>query len=237
MAGILIARLLKDKGMDAVVLEADKIAGGNTAGTTAKITLQHGLLYADMIKTMGREAAQKYADANNAAMRRYKELARGVDCDYKACPAYVYTRRDTDILKRELSAARELGIKAEITTDTELPFSVSGALKYDNQARFHPLKFIREISRDLTIYEQTQVSGVKDGVLDTTGGKVKANKVVIATHYPFINFPGYYFLRMHQSRSYLLALENAATIDGMYRDAEEGGYTLRGYNNILLFGG
>ena len=237
MAGILIARMLKDKGMDVVVLEADRTAGGNTAGTTAKITLQHGLLYADMIKTMGREAAQKYADANNAAMRRYKELARGVDCDYKACPAYVYTRRDTDILKRELSAARELGIKAEITTDTELPFSVSGALKYDNQARFHPLKFIREISRDLTIYEQTQVSGVKDGVLDTTGGKVKANKVVIATHYPFINFPGYYFLRMHQSRSYLLALENAATIDGMYRDAEEGGYTLRGYNNILLFGG
>lgn len=237
MAGILIARLLKDKGMDVVVVEADEIGGGNTAGTTAKITLQHGLTYADMIKTMGHEAAQKYVDANNDALRKFEELAQGVDCDYKVCPAYVYTQRDTKVLERELKAAESLGIKAEITTDTELPFSVNVALKYDDQARFHPLKFIREISKDLTIYEQTQVSAIKDRVLDTTGGKIRANKVVIATHYPFINFPGYYFLRMHQSRTYMLALENAATIDGMYIDADEGGYTFRGYNNILLFGG
>mgnify|MGYP000916868033 FL=1 len=237
MAGILTARLLKDKGMDVVVLEADRIAGGNTAGTTAKITLQHGLTYADMIETMGQKAAKKYVDANIAAMSKFKELAENVDCNYSTCPAYIYTRRDTGVLERELRAAESLGIKAEITTDTELPFPVNGALKYDNQARFHPLKFIREVSRNLKIYEGTQVSGIKDGELDTTGGKVRANKVVIATHYPFINFPGYYFLRMHQSRTYLLALENAATIEGMYLDADEGGYTFRGYGNILLFGG
>ena len=237
MAGILIAKLLKDSGMEPIVVEADKVGGGNTAGTTAKITVQHGLTYADIAKTMGLVAAQKYADANKDALGRFIKLAKGIDCDFRQCPAYVYTLRDTDILERERDTAEMVGIQAEVTTKTELPFPVEGALKFEGQATFHPLKFLQEISRDLTVYEQTQASEVKDGVIDAAGGKIKAKHIVVATHYPFINFPGYYFLRMHQSRTYMLALENAATIDGMYIDADEGGNTFRGYGDILLFGG
>lgn len=237
MAGILIAKLLKDSGMEPIVVEADKVGGGNTAGTTAKITVQHGLTYADIAKTMGLVAAQKYADANKDALGRFIKLAKGIDCDFRQCPAYVYTLCDTDILERERDTAEMVGIQAEVTTKTELPFPVEGALKFEGQATFHPLKFLQKISRDLTVYEQTQASEVKDGVIDAAGGKIKAKHIVVATHYPFINFPGYYFLRMHQSRTYMLALENAATIDGMYIDEDEGGNTFRGYGDILLFGG
>lgn len=237
LAGILIAKLLKDKGTDVVVVEADRIAGGNTVGTTGKITLQHNLIYADMIKTLGKDKARQYADANKAAIRKYAELVQGIDCDYHTCPAYVYTLRDPDVLRRECEAALELGIDAAVTRETELPFEVKGALKYEGQARFHPLKFIKEISKDLTIYEKTQADTVVNGAVNTTGGKIKAKHVVIATHYPFINAPGYYFIRMHQDRTYMLALQNATKMDGMYIDADEGGYTFRGQGEILLFGG
>jgi glycine/D-amino acid oxidase-like deaminating enzyme/nitrite reductase/ring-hydroxylating ferredoxin subunit len=237
LAGILTAKLLREKGIDAVVIEAGRIAGGNTAGTTAKITLQHGLIYADMIKTLGREKARQYAEANKAAIQRYAEFAQGVDCDYHVCPAYVYTLRDRDVLLRECEAALELGIDAAVTHETELPFEVKGALKYEGQARFHPLKFIREISRDLTVYENTQADGVTDGVVLTRKGSIRAKHVVIATHYPFINVPGFYFVRMHQDRTYMLALRGATKMDGMYIDADEGGYTFRGQGDILLFGG
>jgi len=237
IAGILIAKLLKEKGIDAVVIEADRIAGGNTVGTTAKITLQHNLIYADMIKTLGRDKARQYADANKAAIQKYAELVQGIDCDYHTCPAYIYTLRDPDILQRECEAAQELGIDASVTRETELPFEVNGALKYEGQARFHPLKFINEISKDLTVYEKTQADWVENGVVQTANGNIKAKHVVIATHYPFINAPGFYFIRMHQDRTYMLALQNATKMDGMYIDADESGYTFRGQGEILLFGG
>lgn len=46
MAGILTACLLQEKGVESVVLEAERIGGGQTKNTTAKITSQHGLIYA-----------------------------------------------------------------------------------------------------------------------------------------------------------------------------------------------
>lgn len=42
IAGLLCARLLTDAGVDMLLVEADRIASGVTARTTAKITVQHG---------------------------------------------------------------------------------------------------------------------------------------------------------------------------------------------------
>lgn len=42
---------------------------------------------------------------------------------------------------------------------------------------------------------------------------------------------------MHQERAYVVALENADNVDGMYIDADEDGYSFRNYNNLLLLGG
>lgn len=42
MAGILCAWFLMESGVDTVVLEAGTVGSGQTEGTTAKITSQHG---------------------------------------------------------------------------------------------------------------------------------------------------------------------------------------------------
>ena len=58
MAGMLTAFLLSRRGISVIVLEADRIAGGQTKNTTAKITSQHGLFYQKLIRTAGKERAR-----------------------------------------------------------------------------------------------------------------------------------------------------------------------------------
>lgn len=53
MAGLLTAVLLKEKGIEAVVLEANEIASGQTQNTTAKITSQHALIYDYLLQKFG----------------------------------------------------------------------------------------------------------------------------------------------------------------------------------------
>lgn len=237
MAGILIARLLQEKGLDCAVFDSDRIGGGNTAGTTAKITSQHDLFYHELMVKVGERQAAEYAEANQKAIEEFARLAEGVDCDFHRCPAYVYNINNTNNLEHELRAVQHLGIQAEIVAQTELPFPVAGALRFDNQARFHPLKFLRAISQDLQVYEKTRVQGVEDDRVITEHGTVQAKAVVIATHFPFINVPGYYFVRMHQERSYVIALQNAAAMDGMYIDECPDGLSFRQQNEFLLLGG
>ena len=51
MAGVLIASALRESGVRAIVLEADRIASGQTRNTTAKLTSQHGLIYGKLTQT------------------------------------------------------------------------------------------------------------------------------------------------------------------------------------------
>lgn len=118
-----------------------------------------------------------------------------------------------------------------------LPFKINGAVKFNNQAQFNPLKFLKGISNELVIYENTRALEIKENLVVTSGGNITANNIVVATHYPIMNAPGYYFMKMHQERSYVLALENTSEIDGMYIDLNKEGYSFRTYNNLLLLGG
>ena len=240
MAGCLIAYFLHRQGVKTIVLEADRIACGQTKNTTAKITSQHGLIYDKLIRTFGEEKARQYAAANQHAIEKYRHLINGnhIDCHFQECPAYLYTNTSREALQAEQRAASRLGIDAALVEETELPFRVAGALRFSAQAQFHPLKFIRAITDELTIYEKTPVLRVEDDdEIVTDRGVVRAEHIVFAAHFPFINAPGFYFLRMHQERSYVLALKNAAQLDGMYLGVDADGLSFRNAGPYLLLGG
>ena len=112
-----------------------------------------------------------------------------------------------------------------------------GAVKFARQAQFHPLKFAKKICRDLDIRERTKALAFAGNAVITDRGVIHANKIVIATHFPLLNKHGSYFLKLYQQRSYVLALQNAPELDGMYRDEAETGLSLRSYGNTLLLGG
>lgn len=239
LAGILTAYYLKEAGLRVCVLEAECVGSGQTKNTTAKITSQHGLIYGRLIKQFGEERAREYAQANQEAIGKYRQLVEKhrMDCEWEEKDAYLYSVLDAEPLRQEADAAKRLGIDAEFTTACGLPFAVKGAVRFRNQAQFHPLKFLYALADMVPIYEKTKVQKMEKNCAITSQGTVTAKHFVIATHYPFVNVPGFYFARMHQERSYVVALENATDPDGMYIGTDAGGYSFRSSGGYLLLGG
>lgn len=239
MAGILTAYLLQKQGDNVVVLEAERIASGQTKHTTAKITSQHNLIYHKLLQSLGEERAKLYANANQEAIGVYRNLAKQLTnaCAFEEKANFLYATQSPASIEEEAQAMQRLGLKAKFVTQTELPFPVTGAVKLDGQAQFQPLAFLKEIAENLTIYENTMVRDIEAGVIKTNHGNVQAAHIVMATHYPFINAPGFYFAREHQERSYVLALQHAKQYNGMYLGVDEPAYSFRNAGEYLLFGG
>ena len=237
ICGILCAYMLKQAGVDCVLAEADKICAGITNSTTAKITLQHGLIYDKIINKYGKERAYLYYKSQSDALEKIKQLASETDTDFKICNSFVYSLKDRGVIEKEVEALNKIGCRAEFCEETELPFDVKGAVKISDQANFQPLKFLYAIAKDLKIYENTKVIELKKQTAITNRGKIFAKKVIVATHFPFINKHGGYFLKMYQHRSYVLALKGAEDIKDMYVDEAKDGLSFRNYKDLLLVGG
>jgi len=237
IAGILTAYFLKQSGVDCMLVEKRRICSGTTGHTTAKITVQHGLIYHKLIKSGGAETARKYLEANQLAFDKYAELCRTIDCDYEIKDNYVYSVSNRKKLEDELAALEKIGYGAEYEENLSLPFPTFGAVKFPNQAQFNPLKFISSIVQGLPIYENTFVKEMRGNTAITDCGNVTAKTVIVATHFPFINKHGSYFLKLYQHRSYVLALENAQNVNGMYVDESKTGLSFRNYGKYLLLGG
>ena len=237
IAGLLCAHCLQRAGVGYVLLEAKTLCSGVTGNTTAKLTAQHGLIYDKLIRTFGVGAARLYLEANRAALERYRALCRDIDCDFVEQDSYVYSLDRRDKLEREAKALNRLGFPAEYVPDTPLPFRTAGAVRFPRQAQFHPLKFLSAIAKDLNIHEHTKVLELKPGGAKTHSGTVRAKHIIIATHFPILNKHGGYFLKLYQNRSYVLALENAPKLAGMYVDESGRGLSFRRYGDLLLLGG
>ncbi len=237
IAGILCAYKLKCAGVDCTLAEADRICGGITKNTTAKITLQHGSIYDKMIRRHGEAWARLYAEAQTKSGREYDRLCRRIDCDYEKKDSYVYSRGDRKKIEKEVAALNRLGVKARFSDARELPFTVAGAVRVKDQAQFHPLKFLYAIAKDLPIYEHTKVVELKPGKAVTNYGAITYKKLIVATHFPIINKHGLYPLKLYQHRSYVLALRGAPAVDGMYVDQADTGLSFRSYGDLLLLGG
>ena len=237
IAGILCAWKLKSAGVDCMLAEAKQICSGITKNTTAKITLQHGLIYQKLIKNFGEEYAGLYLEAQTLAGKTYAQLCKHIDCDYETRDSYVYSLHDRRKIEREVSVLCKLGGKAEFSYGQALPFPVAGAARVKDQAQFHPLKFLYTMAKDLPIYEDTKVLELKPGRAVTDRGEIAYQKMIIATHFPILNKHGSYFLKLYQHRSYVLALKNAQPLNGMYVDESDKGMSFRSFGELLLLGG
>ncbi len=237
ITGILTALQLHQQGIKYILVEKGRICGGVTHNTTAKITFQHGLIYHKILKSIGVEAAHKYLNINKSAFKKYTELCKYIDCDFEYKDNYVYSTDNPNLLKNELHALEKIGYNAEFCKNTPLPIHTAGAIKFAKQAQFNPLKFVSAIVEKLNIYEHTFVREMIDTTAVTDFAKIKADRVIVATHFPFINKHGSYFIKLYQHRSYVIALENAQNVDGMYVDDSKKGLSFRNYGNLLLLGG
>lgn len=237
MAGLLCAHQLAQAGVDYLLVEANRIAGGITANTTAKVTAQHGLCYAKLVARFGLERARQYWQANEAARAGMEALCKRIPCDWQQKTSFVYSRSARAKLERELRALEKIGAPARFYERLPLPFRTVGAVAMPKQAQFHPLRFLSAICGGLKLYEHSAVRELSGHTAKTDQGCITAKKIIIATHFPFLNTHGSYFLKLYQHRSYVLALEHARDVKGMYVDEAQDGFSFRNYGGLLLLGG
>lgn len=237
MAGILCAYQLQKANIDCVVLEANRIGGSVTARTTAVLSPQLEFLYQDMVGSVGRQAARSYLRATTEAIDEFRHIAQTIPCDWEEMPALTFSKTDRKKLLREVKLLRELGVEAEFAEHPQLPFSTAGGVVYPNTAQFHPLKFLYGIAPSLRIYENTKAVRIEDNTVITPQAHVHAKKVIVATHFPFINKHGRYFMKMYQRRSFVIAYENAPRLSCTAVDEADDGMYLRSYGDLLLVGG
>ncbi|MGW7348469.1 FAD-dependent oxidoreductase [Streptomyces sp. NPDC054854] len=241
VAGISTAWELARAGLSVALVEADRIAAGVTGYTTAKLSSQHGMLYARLTKSFGAEAARLYARSQQEAVEHVAGVAEelGIACDLEQRPSHVYTRSTEaiDELEAEAEAARNAGLPASFVTTTDLPYPVAGAVRMERQAQFHPRKYLLGLVADLTargahVYERTRVISLDEGqpchLTTEAGHRITARDVVVATHYPVFD-RALLFSRLEPHRELVLAAEIPANHDphGTYLTQEDNTRSVR----------
>jgi glycine/D-amino acid oxidase-like deaminating enzyme/nitrite reductase/ring-hydroxylating ferredoxin subunit len=234
ITGLTAAYLLKQAGRSVAVLEQSRVGFGATGYTTAKLTVGHNLIYRDLVEAHGEEAARLYARSNQEAIERVAALVgeHSIDCDFERTANYVYVESPSAAgdLEREVEAAQAAGVDAVLTTDTDLPYPVAAAVRVDDQAQFHPWKYLAALARLVDgdgsrVFESTRALDVATAercAVEAREGRVRAGHVVVATQLPFLD-RGFFFAKAHPPKSYAVA----ATVDerqaprGMYISADQ----------------
>jgi glycine/D-amino acid oxidase-like deaminating enzyme/nitrite reductase/ring-hydroxylating ferredoxin subunit len=255
MAGLAAAFLLTKEGKKTAVLESGRIVKGVTGHTTGKLTSNHGLIYRELIDRFGEETATLYGEANQSAIQKVLEIIEelGIDCDLQQMPAYTYATDDKG-KKRildEVEAAVRCGLPASYTEDVPLPYQACGAMRFEDQVIFHPRNYLLGVARAVTdrggrIFEKTKVEKIEEGdsgcTVTTTGGKVKAADVIIATNYPVYD-PMFFFARLEPIQSYALGVTlDGPTPSGMFLSTEDNFHSIRPHRlgmegEIVIIGG
>ncbi len=238
MAGILCAYLLEKSGVPYILCESNTIASGTTGNTTGVLSAQHDTLYSDLIRKFGKDKAKLYLEANLNALDEYRRIAASVDdCYFEERPSFIYSTDDAELMEKENQALASLGFKAELVQEISLPVKVSAAIKFPNQAQFHPTKFIAGIANGLNIREHTQIKKIDGNIAITEKYKVSSKKIIVTSHFPIMNTHGLYFAKLYQKRSYVIALEGAPKYYGTFVDNHENGMYFRNYKDLLIIGG
>lgn len=253
--GMTCGYYLSKAGLKVTIVEKDEIGHKTTGHTTAKITSQHGLFYTYLVDTYGESFAKDYLSANQDAIENIKNIINNekINCDFERQSSFVFTTNPSEVsqIKKEVDILNSLGFPANFVTKTCLPFEIAGAVQFQNQAQFNPIKYLNGLANSITkshgeIYTNTTVYDVKHSddmfYTFTPNGVISSKYVILASHYPFINFPGIYFFKMYQSSSYVIGIDTKKTLNnGMYITASSPTYSFRtaNYNGrkILLIGG
>ena len=245
IVGITTARLLKDEGLKVAVIEARRVGQEVTGKSTAKVTSQHGLGYQTIAQKFGEDRARMYADAQQAGVRRISELAArfGIDADIEPMPAYVYTRDEGHVgrIEKEVELAQRLGLPATLTRDTGLPFDVLQAMRWDDQAQFHPVKYVAGLAATIPgdgshVFEGSRAVDWEPTKVVTDSGTVTARHVVMATHLP-LGQVGMYYAMNYPIAETVIAAPIRKVPPGMYKNAETPGHSIRTHrHNGQIYG-
>ncbi|CAN7172691.1 FAD-dependent oxidoreductase [Arthrobacter sp. LjRoot14] len=233
IAGLTAALALKRAGQAVAVLEAARVGTGVTGNTTGKVTSLHRLAYTELAGRHGPETARIYGQANEAAIEHVAGTVanEGIDCGFRRVSNYTYaeSERTLALVREEAALAGRFGLPASFTTEVPLPFPVTGAVRFDNQAQLHALRYVQGLARAVDgdgsfVFEDSPATGFRDGtpaVVDTELGSVRAKEIIVATNMPFGD-NGTFDERCYLHRSYIVAARSdAAPLESTFLSVDE----------------
>ncbi len=235
IVGITTARMLKDRGLRVAVLEAHRVGRQVTGRSTAKVTSQHGLVYQTLVEKFGEQRAGLYAQAQESALRTIERLAaaHGIACDLQPSVAFAFTQQEQNVarVEKEVDVARQLGLPASLVRQTDLPFDVLAACRFDRQAQFHPTRYVVGLAGTIPgdgshVFELCRASDWGPDRVVTATGTVNARHVVMATHLPLGQIGGYYARAFPEAES-VIAARIARVPAGMYINVEQPSFSIR----------
>lgn len=199
MAGVTSAYLLKKAGLRVALLERSRCGGVNTSYTTAHLTYVTDMRLNALVRSFGRNAARRVWDAGGAAIDQifHNIQTEVIACDFKWLPGYLHAAingKEPDVasLRKDALLARELGFAASFTE--AVPYLAPPGVKFDHQALFHPLKYLRRLLETIPgdgsfVFENSEVSEFteKPLVVNSRGHKISGKFLVLATHTPMLS--------------------------------------------------
>lgn len=251
IAGLTAALRLSRAGARVAVLEADRIGAGVTGCTTAKVSALQATVYSAITSRHGPEKAAIYAQASRAGVQELAATAEreGIDCDLERRPAFTFAADPSERprVEEEYEAALAAGLAVRLQETVDLPFEVHGAVGLDDQIQLHPVRYAQGLAAAMLehdgchVFERSRVLGVSEGSpcrVRTGEGEVRAEQVIVATHYPILD-RGLYFARLKAERSYCVAarLSEGVPPAGMSISAGSSTRSLRSYGERLIVGG
>ncbi|OZT77790.1 FAD-dependent oxidoreductase [Salinicoccus roseus] len=217
ITGLMNAYKLAMQGRQVMVLEANKVLTGTTANTTARLMAQQGPLYSQISKQQDKETARLYYESQMAAIDEIESISRkhNIDCDFRRVDGVMYAENESSVkeLEKEAKVYEDLDIDGSLLKEQfDLPFETVAQLVMRNQGEFHPLKFLKGIlevleEKGVEIYEHVMGKGVEGNTLKTSEGiSIDFEHLVVATHFPFLDYQGFYFNSFKINRSYGLVV-------------------------------
>lgn len=230
ITGLTAGYLLKQSGLKVAVLEKRTIGSGTTGRTTGKVTSQHNLIYAEMVRRLGRDTAQVYADANQAAVEMIRHIVKRekIACDWQDEDNYIFTTNAGTVkkLKEEAEMAKSLGLPSTFVKDTPLPFKVKGAVRFTGQGKINSQKYLLGLAGAVNgggsfVFEQSKVAHFKDGEpahVKTDRAMVTAKSIIVASKIPSFPLAARfdYALLEYPTESFGIACKGGQVLQGMY---------------------
>jgi glycine/D-amino acid oxidase-like deaminating enzyme len=223
IVGVTTAYLLSKVGKKVVLLEKNTIGSGATGYTTAMITQYIDIEMSKLVELFGKGVAKKIwqsgKDAIDCIERNIRE--EKIDCNFIRLPYIVYAKdeKEREELQEEQKAAKTIGV--------ELTFANNGSLVLKNQAKFHPIKYLRGLANSACqngaqIFEKSEVVDFdqKSLIVHTKDRSVSAQSIVVATHTPF-DGPKTLTMKKGTYTTYIIVLEvkkDSISEDAMYQD-------------------
>ncbi|MEO6260699.1 MAG: FAD-binding oxidoreductase [Thermoanaerobaculia bacterium] len=246
ITGLTAATLLRERGRSVAVLEDRGVAAGETGHTTAHITEAIDARYHSLKRRFGLDHAKVIAQTLQAAMAGIEAQVRNrsIDCGFRRLPGYLFTEQRGQVsqLKSEASAAKEAGVAAAFVAEVPLPFATRGAVRFENQAQFHPVAYAEGLADSLRdgLFLGVHVDAVEDGqpcTIETNAGRMTAGSVFVATNSP-LNDVFASGLKIAAYRSYVLAAPwKGQQPDGLFWDTEDPYHYIRWQDEFVIVGG